>query len=155
MSGVCSKCQLYSFIQSWLIIHYYLSGPDVPHILCFSHCSKQVFSIGQLPDQCPSCHTDLTDCQLDIPPFALPSPFKRALELNLYCHQTNKRLKLLFNNLTTCSKMHFVTRKLPCWLYKQEQPAHCNHGQPGGGGGVWRVWCEEGPHRELEPVPGG
>jgi len=58
------------------------SGFDcpLPHILCFEHCSKKVFSVSCLPEQCPSCSTDLLDCDLKIPPFAVPSPFKRALD---------------------------------------------------------------------------
>ena len=51
-----------------------------PHILCFSHCDKQVFSAGKLPHECPSCHTDLISCHLNIPPFSVPSPFKRAVD---------------------------------------------------------------------------
>jgi len=56
------------------------SGFDslLPHILCFEHCSRKVFSVSNLPEQCPSCSTDLLDCDLKIPPFAVPSPFKRA-----------------------------------------------------------------------------
>jgi len=52
----------------------------LPHILCFEHCGKKVFSVSSLPEQCPSCSTDLLDCDLKIPPFAVPSPFKRAID---------------------------------------------------------------------------
>ena len=27
----------------------------LPHILCFEHCGKKVFSVSSLPEQCPSC----------------------------------------------------------------------------------------------------
>jgi len=58
------------------------SGLDslLPHILCFEHCGRKVFSVSSLPEQCPSCSTDLLDCDLKIPPFAVPSPFKRAID---------------------------------------------------------------------------
>ena len=46
-------------------------------ILCFEHCDKKVFCI-QLPDSCPVCQTIMTQCDLKIPPFKLPSPFSRA-----------------------------------------------------------------------------
>ena len=42
-----------------------------------SHC-KLVFCLGSLPRSCPVCHTELLSCHLDIPPFALPTPFMRA-----------------------------------------------------------------------------
>lgn len=51
---------------------------DPPHIICFEHCEKKVFSSLCLPRQCPTCSTDLLDCDLKIPPFVVPSPFKRA-----------------------------------------------------------------------------
>lgn len=58
------------------------SGYDslLPHILCFEHCGKKVFSQTSLPEFCPSCNVDLRSCDLKIPPFAVPSPFKRALD---------------------------------------------------------------------------
>ena len=49
-------------------------------ILCFEHCGKKVFSLWRLPEACPNCSTHLLDCDLKIPPFAVPSPFKKALE---------------------------------------------------------------------------
>jgi hypothetical protein len=49
-------------------------------ILCFEHCGKKVFSLWELPEACPGCSTHLLDCDLKIPPFAVPSPFKKALE---------------------------------------------------------------------------
>jgi len=52
----------------------------LPYILCFEHCGKKVFSVSSLPEECPSCRTPLLDCDLKIPPFAVPSPFKRALD---------------------------------------------------------------------------
>lgn len=54
------------------------SSPSMPHIICFEHCDKKVFSSSVLPSHCPTCHTDLFDCDLKIPPFVVPSPFKRA-----------------------------------------------------------------------------
>ena len=49
-------------------------------ILCFEHCGKKVFSMKDLPDCCPVCQVPLLDCALKIPPFAVPSPFKKAVE---------------------------------------------------------------------------
>jgi len=49
-------------------------------ILCFEHCGKRVFSMRDLPDSCPICKVDLLDCDLKIPPFAVPSPFRSAAE---------------------------------------------------------------------------
>ena len=65
-------------VEKYFII--VISEPDSlsVQILCFSHCKKQVFCTGSLPSSCPSCHQDITSCHLDIPPFALPSPFMRA-----------------------------------------------------------------------------
>jgi len=49
-------------------------------ILCFEHCGARVFSLGRLPSNCPSCQVNLLHCDLKIPPFAVPSPFKRAVD---------------------------------------------------------------------------
>lgn len=49
-------------------------------ILCVEHCGKRVFSLAALPACCPICEVSLLDCQLKIPPFAVPSPFKKAVD---------------------------------------------------------------------------
>lgn len=47
-------------------------------ILCFEHCGHKVFSLDVLPERCPRCLTDLSQCRLTLPPFKLPSPLSRA-----------------------------------------------------------------------------
>ena len=49
-------------------------------ILCFEHCGKRIFSLKNIPDACPVCNLLLTQCDLKIPPFAVPSPFKKAVD---------------------------------------------------------------------------
>ncbi|XP_023320239.1 MKRN2 opposite strand protein isoform X2 [Eurytemora carolleeae] len=49
-------------------------------ILCFEHCGKRIFSLKNIPDACPVCNLLITQCDLKIPPFAVPSPFKKAVD---------------------------------------------------------------------------
>lgn len=49
-------------------------------ILCFEHCEKRIFSMDELPSSCIICDTPIFNCQLKIPPFAVPSPFQRATD---------------------------------------------------------------------------
>lgn len=46
-------------------------------LICLEHCNKKIFGT-ELPECCPVCETNLSQCDLKMPPFKLPSPFARA-----------------------------------------------------------------------------
>ncbi|XP_069677105.1 MKRN2 opposite strand protein isoform X2 [Periplaneta americana] len=50
-----------------------------PGILCFQHCSAQVFCF-ELPELCPVCNSHLATAHFRLMPFRVPYPFVRAVQ---------------------------------------------------------------------------